>query len=99
FVLGAEKAAKPLGVLGAVLDDQEPHAGGAGKQAPTAFFHGGSSGRTTRCPCHSRVRSRTSASPRPLSRCSMASSETVFSAESPTSRTVRLRPAASRSSP
>src|SRR5260370_18355 len=64
--LRAEEAPEALGVLVPVLADDELHAGGAGKQAPTACFHRGSSSRTARCPCHSRVRSRTIGRPRPL---------------------------------
>src|SRR5207302_11247374 len=40
--LTAEKAPEALAVFGAILANEELHAGGAGKQAPTAFFHGGS---------------------------------------------------------
>src|SRR4051812_602304 len=99
----AEEARKTRQVLVAVLADDPARlhalAPCEGKHAPTALRKGGSSERTTTCPAHSRVRSRTMARPRPLSRDSISSRVMSPGAESPTRSTCTLRPAASRSSP
>src|SRR5438067_152672 len=101
----SEETAEPRQVLVAVLahDPAWLHACAppppSGKHAPTTLRSGALSGRRTRWPCHSRVRSRTIANPRPLSRDSMRSRVSSPSAESPTRSTRIRRPAASRSSP
>ena len=66
-----------------LADDEARPRRHSGKHAPTTLVNGSASGRTTRCPRHSRTRSRTIASPRPLSRASIASSVSVAVAESP----------------
>src|SRR5207237_2443754 len=72
-----EEARETRQVLVAVLADDPARlhalAPCEGKHAPTALRKGGSSDRTTTCPAHSRVRSRTMARPRPLSRDSISS--------------------------
>ena len=78
----------------AVLADDEARArrGHSGKHAPTTLVNGAVSARTTRCPRHSRTRSRTIARPRPLSRASIVSSVSGAGAESPSARLTSWRP-------
>src|SRR5207237_2347088 len=92
----AEEAREARQVLVAVLADDPARlhalAPCEGKHAPTALRKRGSSERTTRCPAHSRVSSRTMPRPRPLSRDSISSRVMSPGAESPPRSTCPLRP-------